>query len=449
MEERNANGLVLETLKTAWPAVLESVFIQLAGMIDTMMVANLGTYAVSAVGLTVQPKFIALAVFISVSIAVSALVARRRGQGDRREANRILLTALVFSTLACVLVTVLSIAFMDPLLRFCGSNAETHAPAMLYFRVIQGGMIFNVLSIVINAAQRGSGNTRIAMTTNVTSSLVNIFFNYLLIEGHFGFPALGLFGAAIATVLGTAVACVMSFASLFRAESYVSVSYIYEHRLGPGLRLLKDILSFAGNMLMENMAMRIGFMYTALIAARLGTDAFAAHNVGMNFLAVTFAFGDGMQAAAVALIGRSLGEEKPDKAKRYGNICQKIGLCISLCISLILVFGGRLLFSLFFDDLTVLDMGVMISRFIVVIDLFQISQIIFAGCLRGAGDVRFTMFGALISVAIIRTFVTWLLTDVIPLGLAGIWIGIFADQFSRFVLFSIRFQTGKWAEYRI
>ena len=158
----------------AWPAVLESVFIQLAGMIDTLMVSALGTYAVSAVGLTVQPKFIALAPFIAITIAVSALVARRRGQDRRDEANRIMVTAIVFSTIACALITVLSIAFMDPVIRWCGSNADTHAPAILYFQIIQGGMIFNVLSIVINAAQRGSGNTRIAMTTNVTSSVVNI-----------------------------------------------------------------------------------------------------------------------------------------------------------------------------------------------------------------------------------------------------------------------------------
>ncbi len=195
--------------------------------------------------------------------------------------------------------------------------------------------------------------------------------------------------------------------------------------------------------------MRIGFMYTALIAARLGTDAFAAHNVAMNFLGVTFAFGDGMQVAAVALIGRSLGEQKPEKAKRYGSICQKVGLVISLCISAVLLIGGKGLFSLFFDDPEVLKIGVMLCRYLVVIDIFQISQIIFAGCLRGAGDVKFTMFGALISVAIIRTGVTWLLTAPLQLGLAGIWLGILADQISRFTLFSARFRKGNWTRLQI
>ena len=445
----DTGALLKETIRMAWPAVLESVFIQLAGMIDTMMVASLGTYAVSAVGLTVQPKFISLSLFISVSVAVSALIARRRGQEKRESANRIMTAAVLFSLAAGFAVTLASIIWMDPILRFCGSNAETHGPAVMYFRIIQGGMLFNVLSFVINAAQRGSGNTRIAMTTNVTSSLVNIVFNYLLINGHFGFPALGLQGAAIATVLGTVVACAMSFGSLFAKDSYVSIPYVVKEHIIPAIEDLIDILKFSVNIFLENIAMRVGFMYTALIAARLGTDAFAAHNVAMNFLGLTFAFGDGMQVAAVALIGRSLGENNPEKAKRCGELCQNVGLVISLCISAVLLLFGRQIFSLFFDDPKILDMGVMLFRFITVIAVFQITQIIYAGCLRGAGDVKFTMFGALISVAIIRTAVTWLFTGPIPLGLTGIWLGVLSDQFSRFVLFSARFRRGDWVSLQI
>ena len=202
-------------------------------------------------------------------------------------------------------------------------------------------------------------------------------------------------------------------------------------------------------MLVENIAMRVGFVTTAMIAARLGTDAFAAHNVGMNFLSLGFSFGDGMQVAAVALIGRSLGERNPDKAKAYGSLCQRTGLAISLILAMILFFFGRDLFGLFFSDPEVLDMGVMICDFIIVIVVFQISQIIFGGCLRGAGDVKFTLFASLISVTIIRTLVTWGLTSVFNLGLAGIWIGILSDQISRFIFLSLRFRKGEWTQLMI
>lgn len=447
--QSNRVSLLKETISTAWPAVLESFFISLAGMIDTMMVSALGTYAVSAVGLTTQPKFITLCFFFAINVAVSALVARRRGQNDQKNANEVLVTALVISLILCVILSVASVGFADPIIRFSGSASDTHEAAVSYFRIIQGGMIFNVISMVINAAQRGSGNTKIAMTTNVASSVVNIIFNYLLIGGNFGFPAWGLQGAAIATVLGTVVASIMSIRSLFKKDSYVSIPYIIQNKIHPVSHTLSSIASLGSNMLAENIAMRVGFLVTSLLAARLGTDAFAAHNVGMNFLSLGFSFGDGMQVAAVALIGRSLGEKNPDKAKAYGNTCQAVGVAISLILACILFFFGRNLFALFFTQEDILADGVMLSRFIMVIVLFQISQIIFGGCLRGAGDVKYTLVASLISVTLIRSIVTYLLVAVWPLGLVGIWIGVLSDQLSRFILLGIRFKAGKWVEYQI
>ena len=166
-----------EAFGMAWPAVLESFFVSLAGMIDTLMISSLGPSAVAAVGLTTQPKFIALAIFTAVNIGISALVARRYGQKNQESANEIVVTAIIFTIIACLIITAISVLGADTILRWCGSNADTHTDGVTYFSVIQLGMIFNVLSLAINAAQRGSGNTKIAMTTNITSSVINIIFN--------------------------------------------------------------------------------------------------------------------------------------------------------------------------------------------------------------------------------------------------------------------------------
>ena len=450
LRNSDSKELILEAIRMAWPAVLESFFVALAGMIDTMMVSTLGTYAVAAVGLTTQPKFIALALFLSSNIAVNALAARRFGQKNRENANKILYTAILFVIISAVIISTVTFIGADQIIRWCGSNADTHEAGVTYFRVIQAGMIFNVLSLVINAAQRGCGNTQIAMTTNVTSSIVNIVFNYLLIGGNFGFPRLGMFGAALATVLGTVVACIMSIISISKSDCFLSIPYIIKHKIKPGFDAFRSIISLSFNLLLENIAMRIGFLTTSIIAAKLGTDAFAAHQVGMNLLSLAFSLGDGMQVAAVALIGRSLGEKNTEKAKHYGNICQKIGFIISVVLAVIMFFFGREIFSLFFNKADILDMGVLISRYIMVIVLFQVSQIIFAGCLRGAGDIKYCLWASLISVTIIRTLVTWSLAGgILNLGLSGIWLGVLSDQLSRFIFLSIRFKEGKWTEIAI
>ena len=443
------NAMTKKAISVAWPAMTESFFVTLAGMIDMMMVAELGSYAVAAVGLTNQPKFIGLTIFFGINVAVSALVARRRGEKRRESAHEILLTATGLTVVLCAIITVLCVVFAPQIMELAGSNGDTHEAAVEYFRIIMGGMAFNVLTMIINAAQRGSGNTRISMTTNLTSSVVNVIFNYLLIGGHLGFPAMGIRGAAIATVLGTVVSAGMAVQSLFRKSSYVRIPDMIRQKIRITRESMKSIWGLTYTSSLENIAMRVGFLATALLAARLGTDEFAAHNVGMNLLGLGFSFADGMQVAAVALTGRALGEGNKQEAKEYGGICQRIGFFISVALALLLLVGGRWYYSLYFTEEHILDMGVIITRYVMFIVLLQISQIIYTGCLRAAGDVKFTLAGALISVTLIRTVVTVLLVLVFHMGLHGIWLGVMSDQLSRFTLMRTRFRKGKWVDIRI
>ena len=442
-------SMTAKALSVAWPAMAESFFVTLAGMIDTIMVSRLGPFAVAAVGLTAQPKFIGLTLFFGINIAVSALVARRKGEQRRESANEILVTALVLTVLLCAVISVLFVVFAPQIMQFAGSNEDTHEAAVEYFQIIMGGTFFSVLTMVINAAQRGSGNTRLSMTTNLTSSVVNVFFNYLLIEGHLGFPAWGIRGAAIATVLGTVVSAAMAVYSLFRPNSYVRIPEMIRRRIRATKESVKSIWRLAYNSSLENIAMRVGFLATALLAARLGTDEFAAHNIGMNILGLGFSFADGMQVAAIALTGEMLGAGRKEEAREYGGICQRIGFLISVALAVLLLVGGRWFYSLYFDEEHILDMGVIITRYTMVIVLLQISQIIYTGCLRAAGDVRYTLAGALISVTVIRTLVTVVLVLVFNLGLHGIWLGVLSDQLSRFTLMRRRFRQGNWVNLRI
>ena len=199
----------------------------------------------------------------------------------------------------------------------------------------------------------------------------------------------------------------------------------------------------------EQVFMRIGFMMTAIMAAKQGTDAIAAHQVGMNIMSLSFAFGDGLQSAAVALIGRSLGAKKPDLAKEYGRTCRLIGAGIAVCLVAIYLFGGRWLYSLFFEEQHIIEIGVSIIHVIIFVVIFQICQVIYMGCLRGAGDTLYTAVASMISVTFIRTLVSYLGGNTLGLGIVGIWFGVLADQMSRFIFATIRFKQGKWVKIKI
>ena len=436
-------------LDIAWPAVFESFFIALAGIIDTFMIAGLGPSAVAAIGLTTQPKFLAMTIFFAITSAISALVARRQGEGDRKKANQTLVTATLISLIFVVINTIVMIAFVDPILEFAGSTVETHQMAKEYFIIIMLGIIFNALAWSINAAHRGAGNTQIAFVTNLVASIVNIIFNYLLIQGKFGFPALGTKGAAIATVLGTVVETIMCIYSLKKPNSYINFKQIKQVPIRISKTITREISKLATNIFIEIMSMRIGFFITALTAARLGTELFAIHNVGMNLLSLSFSLGDGMSVAVITLTGNSLGANKKDEAIKYGKACQQIGLLMSLIISVIFLTMGRRIFGLFFEDPATVEKSMIVIRYIWLIVFMQILQVINGGSLRAAGDVRFTLLVAIVSVTIIRSAVTLLTVNILKLGLDGIWIGVLADQFSRFVGLRYRFKKGKWVDLKI
>ncbi|WP_019134581.1 MATE family efflux transporter [Kallipyga massiliensis] len=433
----------------AWPAVLESFFINLAGLIDTMMVAGLGPAAVAATGLTNQPYFILLTPLIAVATALSALVARRMGEGHRREANTNFLSALVLCAGISLAITLITLGFADRILEMAGSNRETHDMAVTYFHIYAGGSFFVNFTTVINAAQRGSGNTRIAFTTNLVSSLVNIIFNYLLIYGHLGFPRLGVMGAALATIIGQAVSFLMATLSVTHRDSYIHLGYCLRRKIRPKWEAFRSLSFLGGPIMAENLLMRVGFLATALMAAGLGTEAFAVHQVNMNLLSMGFSLGLGMQTAAMTLAGKSMGAGKEKEAIIFGKACRDMGYGLAVFLALAILALGPAFYHFQFADDAIAEVGVHISLYVIAIVFFQIQQLIYNGILRSAGDVKFTLVASLVSVTLVRTLMTILLVRIFHLGLDGIWWAILIDQTCRFLFSFFRFRQGKWIYLKI
>ncbi len=449
MGSKNNNSITKNVLNMSVPAILESFFTSFAGLVDSYMVSALGASSVAAVGLTTQPKFCALAIFFAISISLSALVARRFGQNERGKANGIFLTAIITSLILVVFISVAGVMFASPIMKLCGTTPDTHDDAVTYFKIILSGIVFNCIQICVNSAQRGAGNTKITMRTNVTSNIVNIIFNYILINGKFGFPKLGIRGAAIATVLGTVVAAVMSIVSIIKEEVFISLIYIFKNKIKPKFAYLKNITKVGYGIFFEQLLMRVGFMTTAVMAAKQGTYAMAAHQVGMNLCGLSFSFGDGLQAAAVALIGRSLGQNNPELAKQYGKKCQNVGGIISIFVSMLYFFGAKLLMGAFFEEKEIVEIGIYLVYLVLVSILFQIRQVIYMGCLRGAGDTLYTAVVSAISVTFVRTVASYVFCYGFKMGIYGVWLGILSDQMIRFICAATRFKLGKWVTLKI
>jgi Na+-driven multidrug efflux pump len=175
--------IVKRTFTIAWPSATEAVLISLIGAVDMMMVGQLGAGAIASVGITNQPKFILFSVIIALNIGLTVIVSRRKGQKDAASANLLVRNAIVISTLISAFFNTVGYIYAPQILKFSGASADYIDTSVIYFRIVLIGMFFYSIGSTITAAQRGAGNTKISMKTNISANVVNVIFNFLLING--------------------------------------------------------------------------------------------------------------------------------------------------------------------------------------------------------------------------------------------------------------------------
>lgn len=434
-------------LHVAWPSMVESVLTSLISSIDMMMVGTLGTVAIASVGLTTQPRFILLAFIFSLNAGVTAVVARRKGEQNQESANKTLRQTIMISFLASSILSILGFTFAEELVRFAGAKPETVEMATSYFKVICCGIVFNALSMTINSAQRGVGNTKISMTTNVTANLVNVVFNFLLIGGNFGFPKLGVVGAALATDIGLVVACIMSFRSILTRDSFLSLFYDVKWKFDG--ETVGAVYKVSSSAFVEQIFFRIGFFINSRIVAELGTIAFATYQIGMQVMNLSFMVADGLSVAGSALVGQSLGAKRDDLARIYGHVLQRIAFIISTFLFVVFFFGRYQLVQLFDKSPEVLESGAIIMIIIAFATHIQTSQVVISGCLRGAGDTKFVAKVSMLSTAIIRPVCTFIFCFPLGFEIFGSWIALWIDQVLRLSFNFSRFKKGEWIKIRV
>ncbi len=441
-------------LSIAAPAVVELVLTSLTQLADTIMVGKLGAYAIAAVGITNQPRFVMLAVFIAFNVGSTALVARFRGQGNKPDAETVAAQTIMLTLAVGLALTVPGILLARQMVLFMGAGPDTVEASTTYFSIIMAGFVPTVLPLAVSALLRGVGDTKTSMRYNLTANLVNIVFNYLLIYGKFGFPRLGVAGAAIATVIGHCAACVIALRALFSAKARIRGAEFIRFRLtramfrpNPAMlgRITRIGLPSAG----EQLAMRVGLLVFTKTVTSLGTLTFAAHQIVLTVLNMSFVNGQAFGMAAASLTGQALGREEPDAAKASAAACQRMGALISTLMGLgMFAFRGGLV-RLFSAEPAVIELGASIMILAAAIQPFQSSFQIYSGALRGAGDSLYPAISLTIGILGIRPALSYLLVHSFGMGLVGAWLALSVDQITRFFLILMHFRRGRWLHTRV
>jgi len=433
------------SLSIAAPAVAEMVSIALMSMLDMIMVGALGTAAVAAIGLTGQPRMIFFSIFFALNIAVTAIVARNKGAGDDAAARSCLRQSMLLVVIGGTIISALAIILARPMMILARAQYDTIDMATSYFRITGFGLVFAIMSGTICAAQRAAGNTKITMQVNIVANVVKVIFNFLLIAGRFGFPGLGVNGAAISLVIANVISCALAVASLLKKDAYLRITLADKWR--PDKIMLKTIGRVTSGGLLEQLFMRLGFFAYAMVIADLGTLETAAHFIAMQFMNLSFTFADGISVATTALVGQNLGKKRPDLSIMYGKIGMRLALIVAALLSttaLLSRFHFPILFASGDNAAAVIQITSGIMLIIVYILPLQTSQLVMAGSLRGAGDTKYVAFTMLLTVGLIRPITGFVLTYPLGWGLTGAWVAIIFDQAARLILLMSRFMRGRW-----
>ncbi|MDD6317212.1 MAG: MATE family efflux transporter [Clostridia bacterium] len=436
--------LYKDILRIGWPALVELMLTQLTSMADTMMVGRLGAWALSAVGLTMQPKMLLATAFMALNTGTMALVGRYRGAGNQKKARLVLRQGFMLNGILGLIFALIGIVFSKQLVIFMGPTEEkVLIEATKYLQVQLIGMFTLSMTSCITSTLRGSGDSKTAMIYNTTANVVNVAGNYLLIYGHFGFPRLEVLGASIATVLGQFVAFLMAIRAVRKNTQYVRLEFP-KGSIRPDFECIGNIARIGVPSMVEQLAMRFGVIVFTKTVTGLGTIAYATHQVCMNIQALTFMNGQAFATSATSLVSQSLGKNRPDMALHYSRRTQRTGMCVAICIAVFVFTCNKFVLGLYTDEAAIITTGSSLLSMIALIQPFQSSQFILAGALRGAGDTKYTAMVTMLTVMLLRPSLAILLIKQFDMGLHGAWYALVADQLLRTLLVFIRYRSGKW-----
>lgn len=452
IDSATTKELYKKTLSIAWPSTVEGALMSVISSVDTMMVGTLGATAIAAVGLTSQPRMVMLILAQALCIGTTAICARRKGAQDQQGANQCLNQSLAIITVLGVIMTLAGYFGAEWMVTLGGAKEDTLEMSATYFRIISLSFLPVCWQLCICAGMRAIGKTRITMTTNITANLINVFLNYVLINGKLGFPALEVKGAAIATACGSVAASMICIFVMVRKGGYFHLAKPRFNKI-----TIHGLAKVGSSSMVESVCLRLGFLILARLIAGIGTAAFAAYQIVSQITSLSFTLGDGISAAGTSLVGQSLGAKRKDLAMAHARVAKRVGLFASIILMVTIAAFSRQIASLFTTDEKIIS-DVNISLFAVILSMIpQNGRVIYSGALRGAGDAKFVAVCALLSVTFLRPVLTWFFCYPVAgwlpqfpfVAVIAPWVAFLIDSIFRDQLLTRRIKQGNWLNIKL
>ncbi len=411
-------------LRLAAPVVLAELGWMVMGVVDTLMVGPIGPEAIGAVGVG-SSLFMALAIFgLGILLGLDTLVSHAYGAGHLSECHRWLFHGTVLAVGLTVPLT-LACFGVDASLEAWGLDPRVLPQTRQYFRVVLWSSLPLLLYGAFRRYLQALTLVRPVMFALVSANGVNACVNYVLIYGALGFPAMGVAGAAWATVISRLYMAAFLFITIIFAERKFATR-LFEIPVRIELVRLRKLVALGLPAAMQA-ALEVGvFAAATTLAGRFAPASVAAHQIAMNLAAVSFMVPLGLASAAAVRVGHAVGRRDPAGAARAGWTAILLGVGFMATAAATFVVAGRFLIGAFTPDPSVISIGVILLRVAAVFQLFDGLQGVTTGVLRGVGDTRTPMIWNLAGHWGIGLPLGYWLAFTRGWNVTGLWIGLSA-----------------------
>ena len=430
----NDSTIKRKLIKLALPATIENILETSVGFIDSLMIAQIGLFAVAGIGIANAILNVYIAVFIALGIGTSSLISRNIGAGDSEKATLIAKQSLLLAIVSGLILGLVSFLVGPQLLDLMGATKQTFDYALQFFSIVGGGSIAIATMILLGSMLRAIGDTKSPMKIGFITNLLNIILDYILIFGLGPIPAFGVVGTAI----GTLVARVLGTILLYRKvqSSVLAFPFMSLFQRSNYQELLK--LSFPAAL--ERLVMRLGqVLYFGLIVA-IGAKTYSAHSIAGSIESFVYMPAYGLATAAATLAGNSIGKKEFEETKRVALYAVKYGVIVLSILGIGLFFGTPYIAPWFTTDAEAIKQITIALR----IDAFNqpglAISLILAGVLQGMGDTKTPLYSTAFGMWVTRVLGELLLGKVLNLGIAGVWVAIGIDLYVRSLFLTYRFK---------
>ncbi|MDI6050621.1 MATE family efflux transporter [Flavobacterium sp. XS2P24] len=433
----------------AIPMVLEMLMESVFALVDLYFVGHLeqSSYAIQAVGLTESVITIVYSIAIGISMAATAVVARRIGEKDPVAAAKAGMQAIIIAFVINTIISIFGFIYAKDILLFMGASVEAAEYGLNFTRIMMGGSLCIMLLFLINGIFRGAGNAAIAMKSLWLANICNIILCPILINGFGPIPAFGLMGAAMATTIGRSIGVLYQLYHLFNGRGILKIIPSY---FIPDLEQIKALVKIAAPGVLQFVIASCSWIFLAQLVATTGGDhGSAGYQTALRIMMFFILPAWGLSNAAATLVGQNLGAKKIERAEKSVFTTAKYNVIFMAIITVITLFFASSLISFFTNDLIIQKIAVEALQTMCLGYVFYGIGMVLINTFNGAGDTWTPTMINFFGFWLFQIPLAYLLSKYYKMGPTGVFIAIPIAETAITLASIVLYKRGKWKRIKV